>query len=65
MDEWNFCPLIRFQYGNMVCNVLASCKANRDRNQLGAWLYSDQIDIIYIDRKRHGPKVMNLFYIIN
>ena len=26
---------------HVVCNVPVSCKANRDRNQLGAWLDSD------------------------
>ena len=30
----------------MVCNVLVSCKANEDRNQLGAWLDSDPIILI-------------------
>ena len=30
-------------YPHMVCNVPVSCKANGDRNQLGAWLGSHLI----------------------
>ena len=30
-------------YHHMVCNVPVSCKANRERNQLGPWLDSDLI----------------------
>ena len=30
-------------YRHVVCNVLVSCKANGDRNQLEAWLDSDPI----------------------
>ena len=33
---------IRSMY-HMVCNVPLSCKTNRDRNQIGAWLDSDLI----------------------
>ena len=32
---------IRPLYHHVVCNVPVSCKANRDRNQLGAWLDCD------------------------
>ena len=28
-------------YRHVVCNDLVSSKASRDRNQLGAWIYSD------------------------
>ena len=31
-------PTIRSLYHHVVCNVLVSCKANGDRNPLGAWL---------------------------
>ena len=33
----------RSMYHHMVCNVPVSCIANRDRNQMGAWLDSDLI----------------------
>ena len=33
---------IRSLYRHVVCNVSVSCKANGDRNQLWAWLDSDQ-----------------------
>ena len=32
---------IRAIYLQVICNVPVSCKANGDRNQLRAWLYSD------------------------
>ena len=34
---------IRSLYRHVVRNVPVSCKANRDRNQLGVWLDSDLI----------------------
>ena len=36
-------PAIGSLYHHMVCNVPVSCKAYRDRNQLGVWLDSDLI----------------------
>ena len=35
-------------YRLVVCNVPVSCKANGDRNQLGAWLDSDLIVELYL-----------------
>ena len=34
---------IRSLFLHMVCNVPVSCKANEDRNHLGAWLDSGPI----------------------
>ena len=33
--------VIQSLYRHVVCNVQVSCKTNRDRNQLEAWLDSD------------------------
>ena len=33
---------IRSLYRHVVCDILVFCKANGDRNQLWAWLDSDQ-----------------------
>ena len=30
---------------HLICNVTVSCKANREGNQLGVWLDSDQIHV--------------------
>ena len=38
---------IRSLYRHVVCNSPVFCKANRVRNQLGAWRYSDQLAIVY------------------
>ena len=35
---------IRSLNHHVVCNVSVSCKANKDRNQLGAWIDSDLVD---------------------
>ena len=35
--------MIQSLYRHVVCNVSVSCKANGDRNQLGAWLDTDLI----------------------
>ena len=37
---------IQSMYRHVVCNVLVSCKANADRNQLWAWLDCDPKSII-------------------
>ena len=52
----------RSMYRHMVCNVPVSCKASRTRNQLGAWLYSDRLVVVYSqnckkkNRKEHAEQ---------
>ena len=39
----------RSLYGQVVCCVQVSCKANKVGNQLGAWRYSDLLAIVYLN----------------
>ena len=39
---YRYYTAIRSLYRHVVCDVPVSCKANRYRNQLWAWLDSDQ-----------------------
>ena len=56
---------IRSLYRHVVCNGPVPCKAYRVGNQLGAWLYSDLLSIVYqafntrAKRYRKVPKFLD------